>query len=597
MNFLFPQSRDLGTPIGALVGGGISAPGFNYYVDSVSGSDANDGTSEAQAFASFAPALAAVSANDSVGLLRGSTWEEEWDTGILGRVDVSATGSGAMPVIDGASVIASWTAEGTANVYEATVDHNATGNERLTVYAPDGSLMTRVDNVAACSSTPGSFVGLRASDGDPWVVQIHATDSTDPSGKGYAVSHRRRCIFADNGSVIQGPFKLQRNASNGGPLHLANDVTARQILSVNGTKHNVVVGSGTLEDVIACRADTTTSYEVSSTWFVGYDIDATGLDLTMKRCAVVPDGFDSGGSALIMHDSTGNPYDTFVGEQLWGIDCGIWTPTALDVSINGFYGEVNSSNLTSSFGAYLDAGTFRYIQMNHAASGAGQAFGHTFYGASSNTATRTITFQDMVFYSLNSNTRLLRLWSALNGATLVFRNCVFYMDGFRSVMDEVGGAWNTGALTIENCIFAYPSNGNPVRVPTGITYTGNNNVFLDGSVGATSLNCRFNGTLYTTLAAWQTATGQDANSLHFNRNQVSELFSGAVADGDFRLGTTGAGASAAAISAGPQFHWDWNTRAAVAGPPEAWPTVPKTLSDCEDYTIDPAGWDHYPLAA
>src|SRR5262249_3332940 len=135
---------------------------------------------------------------------------------------------------------------------------------------------------------------------------------------------------------------------------------------------------------------------------------------------------------------------------------------------------------------------------------------------------------------------------------------------------------------------------NVLNIPTGASYTGNNNVFVRGS-GSTGPFANYHGTNYdlsngTQFANFRTATGQDANSIVL----TSSPFTGTPANGDFRINAaalTGAGHDG---DAGPSDHWDYSARVAVSGPPTTWPTIPTTLVQARNYIANPTGWNYYP---
>ena len=173
---------------------------------------------------------------------------------------------------------------------------------------------------------------------------------------------------------------------------------------------------------------------------------------------------------------------------------------------------------------------------------------------------------------------------------MAFENCLFYVAENRNIMDATSNPWSSGTLKINNCIFASPGAGafQLVVVPDGVAYEGDNNVFL--AEAANNLDMNHHGTPHDALSAWQTATGADANSIALGQTDFAGLFSGVIADGDFRLAESGAGAQARALVAGPQSHWDWNARGVAAGPPSAWPQAPRTLAEAGTYCSDPDAW-------
>ena len=141
------------------------------------------------------------------------------------------------------------------------------------------------------------------------------------------------------------------------------------------------------------------------------------------------------------------------------------------------------------------------------------------------------------------------------------------------------------------------------------------------------MRTRIGSVTYQTLADWQTATsGQDANSVYIlpadqvagganalwlgytEAAALTDLATIGPAVGDFRINPsarvyggdntayigTYADGTTPITEAGPQLHWNWNTRAAVAGPPTRWPDVPETLAESRTYISDPAAWNFYP---
>jgi hypothetical protein len=547
-----------------------AAPEF--FVDAINGNDGNAGS----AAAPFANPSALTWANSrKVALVRGSSWAAEISRSANSAVEITSSGTGALPILDGSDIITGWTAHATlANVWEKSVAHSAgTGTNRLTVYE-DGALMARVTSAALCSSTETSFKDAKGSDGTPVTIQIHPTGSGNPNSnsKTYRVSTRLDGLHLGDNAVISG-VRVQRVTSNNGALEVGENADVRKVLSVYGTKHNLLIRSGSLEDVIACRSDPATSYELSGSLFVGFTPDAAGKTLELRRCFAIRDGYgDSVG--LIMHDSSAHSYSSFSGEQLASIGVVYgFDPSAYRVVVTGLF----SKGAMSAIACYSDDATFDCVQVQAGSSDIGGAFNPI----AGNSVFRV---RNGVFYDTGSNDGLFRLTSALNGCTLELNNCIFYHSAFRSTMSNEG--MTSGTIRVRNSIIAYPANGNPIIVPNGVTYEGDNNVFVPQG----NVNMTYHGALKTTLAAWQSATGQDANSIVVAAANLAQLFSGTVANGDFRLGGAGAGAQAAALLAGPQSHWDWNRRAIASGPPTAWPLVPATLAESETYIDNPSAW-------
>jgi hypothetical protein len=484
--------------------------------------------------------------------------------------------------ITGADVVAEWTGHATeANVWEVELAHDGFGSDRFTVYDTNGALLIRVDDAAECSASPGSYVYVKASDGDPATIQIHASDSQDPGGQGYQVSVRASVVLLGDNARVEG-LHVTKALGSGGSIKVGLNGNIRRIVSSDGTKHNVFLGSGSATDIIAVRSDPVTAEEPSKTYFVSYQDDPEGLDVAYTRCFAVSDG-SVGGAAFIQHgDTAGHSYRSFIGQQLASIGAGAWEPSAETATIHGLFAK----DVSFPFSAFTDDGTFAYFQILWLVAGAGRQI--TTNPITSGGAA-THRYRHGVFYDEGSNDGIFRQTDDFDGGTLDLENCVIYHNAFRPTFQHNG--WGDGLLKINRTIIVYASNNPaPIDVPVGVEYEGDHNVFLCNTNGGTNLNLVYHGTTYDTLAAWQAATGQDANSIALGPTDLASLFSGTVANGDFTLGGAGAGAQAAALLAGPQNHWDWKARAVAAGPPTAWPDVPETLAESETYVSDPDAW-------
>lgn len=161
-----------------------------------------------------------------------------------------------------------------------------------------------------------------------------------------------------------------------------------------------------------------------------------------------------------------------------------------------------------------------------------------------------------------------------------------------------------------------------MRLASGGSYVGDYNVFIAGVPGDTNqvIFLHYSAGWCVTLAAWQAATSQDANSVWLARADqvrgngyafwlgVANDENDGPADGDWRINPdcrvyggddtpyigTFADGTTPITEAGPQTHWDWAARASASGPPSAWPTVPRTLADAKTYALAPEDWTFYP---
>jgi hypothetical protein len=570
-----------------IVGGGGATP-VTWYADSVAGSDSNPGTSQALPFQTLAAVKTAIAANPthtSVALKCGSSFREEIST----ATSIVSYGSGAAPIIDGANVVTGWTlTAGQTTVWQQSVTIDVVNISRLTAYQ-NGLLLLRVANVSTCASTPGSFVDPGEPLSSPVTVQINPGGANNPNtdGNTYEVSVREYGIqCSGDDSVVIGINTKRQLINNGSCILIGLGQTIINVLAQDGTKHNLWTGNGSnVVDSICCRWDATTAVEPSNNPIISYANSPetlAGNTINLTRVGVYSDiSYVANSAAYFDHDDLATLLTNYNAQQIWIGNCNGFGSIAKNLSINGYFITNNSE-----FGvtAQSDNGSINYVQINDAVSG---STNQDFF-LSKASAGGPIVISNLVSYDVGSPNPGLSLNSTLNGTFLAFLNCFFYHAGVRRTFLD-GGGWTSGSLTIMNSIFANTAGGLMLEIPGGVPYVGNFNVFLSNGAAGT-LSMKYNGTIYTTLAAWQAATGQDAHSIALGASDLVALLSGTVANGDFRLGSTGAGAQVAAIGAGPQFHWDWNARAVAAGPPTRWPTPPLTLANAQTYIQNPSAW-------
>lgn len=557
---------------------------FNYYVDSVGGNNANSGTSPL----SPKQTLSSITFTNGlkVGLKYGSTFREKCDLSAKTGISLIAYGtpSDGQPIIDGTSIVSVWTAQGSTDVWQATITHDASGTDRLTAY-DNFALLTRVADIATCSSTPGSFVDAKGSDGSPLTIYIHTSDSSNPNSNGrtYEVTTRNIGLFLGTSCISCG-IRTQRVIGNNGSYQslVFSNVFTNRIVSVYGTKHNLSAGDGgSLNDIILLRNDAPTAYEVSNDLLVHFVVDAAGKSLVAHRIFIGADGY-SGGNGLVAsytaHDSSSHNFTGFTGTSLGcsGIVSG-WGFIANTVNLSGFV----SLNQASPIAIRSNNASCNYLQISSRASTTG-------FSLNPITSPATITINDSVSYDIGSNDGLIRLSTGLNGCTINLNRCVFYHSAARpTVRNE---SMSSGTISINNTVIVYPTATffNQISIPTGVTYTGDYNVFLAPT--SSSLNLNYQGTTCNTLAAWQSATGQDAHSIVLQASDLANLFSGTVSNGDFRLSTNSTGSQVTALPAGPTSYWNWYTSSALSGSPSAWPNAPFTLTQSSAYMLNPSNW-------
>lgn len=189
---------------------------FDYYVDSLTGSDSNPGTSPQRPWKSFSRlnAMATV-AGLSIGIAASSTFQEQLTlTG--DRVTVDSYGVGSRPLLDCRDILpnAGWTkTAGRANVYQTTIALPGNGKIMGNVWS-DGNFLHNVTSIALCDATAGTFY---VSD---WTaatatLYVNAIGSTVPGADGKVYRYSRR----EHGLLITGDYANVRNIHGFGNAH------------------------------------------------------------------------------------------------------------------------------------------------------------------------------------------------------------------------------------------------------------------------------------------------------------------------------------------------------------------------------------------
>jgi len=272
-----------------------------YWIDPLDGDDAHDGRSPARPLRSLA------GLKDQAGgtwsgfgqwteflLRRGSHLLEQFgevDDPLPAHCRLAAYGSGPRPVLDARDPIpnGSWHPHPILSaVYLAAVVPDETpGHEtqRFPVWE-DGRQLLRVADLDACQATPGSFW---AAHGDAWTgrVAVHSSASDDPriNGSSYSFASRLHGIHFASDGVVEDMITIG-NVGNNGSLVVGTDMVLRRCMAVDGTKHNILFGSGLMEDVVAWGCEGT-SVTGNAALIQFYTRDGSGLDVQARGLRVI----------------------------------------------------------------------------------------------------------------------------------------------------------------------------------------------------------------------------------------------------------------------------------------------------------------------
>lgn len=263
------------------------APLFNLFVDGANGDDTFNGRSTAFALKTIA-GLGTIAEGTSVGLIRDGHWREFLDLPDGARV--GPYGTGADPILDASNIAANASFTKTAgrtNVYQIEWVHDigdADGKRKFSVWE-GGARLIRATSEANCDATAGSFYAPDPEEATTQTIFVHPKGSTNPTsdGKLYEITAREFAVLVGENGIVEDIHGL-RAGHNDGVIVAYDGATIRRGTAEDGTVHNVLMGSGVIEDTILTKIEGGPSAG-NATMFVAYG-DA-GLNITCRRVRAI----------------------------------------------------------------------------------------------------------------------------------------------------------------------------------------------------------------------------------------------------------------------------------------------------------------------
>lgn len=471
------------------------------YVDSVAGSDANDGLTQATPKATCAAGMTvlASSGRKTIRLKCGSFFREQITLPAGKRL--KNYGSGARPILDPReNAPASWTlTSGQTYTYQQTLTHALSSPSTHRLWE-DGVRLKRVTSIALCESTVGSFFAPTPSSTSN-LVYIHPNGDGDPNsnGKTYSYSSRMYGVDMSNGCTLDGIDTGWQGGNDGSIRALARNCVVRNCSALDGSKHNMLFADGAVDNVTLHDWEPIAGVG-SQTAFILYNDWNTGTtpNATISRVSVNAFGLLDNVSALGFYGHGQTAYGRVTLSDCRVEDCG----TA--------YGSMGASDTLlarcTSVGCYVhtrtDATTDNIILYRNKAIAKGST-GVQFLAGKWNSV--------KVRHSYASFRNLL-----ISARSNDIRFCTFAPNS-ESLGDNNVTTSSLGDLNIENSVLLF--NGATVFNTTAtLRYVGNRNLYYPkgnptgagGNPGFTS------GSHYLSFAQWKTNTGGDADSLVAN---------------------------------------------------------------------------------
>jgi hypothetical protein len=539
---------------------GGAAPAFDYYIDSVAGSDSNAGTSEAQAWATIGKltTAAVLASGVKIGLKCGSVFREMLDALAYTGGTLGAYGTGAKPIIDASDVVSSWSKTGGfTNIYETTWTPTFTGGECPMVFV-NGALLLRVASQATCDSTPGScYASTTYTNGVPAPFYIHSTGSTVPGsdGKTYHKTVRRTGVFTGDGWTVRG-IRFRRAQSKDGGLNAGKGMLIEDCIFEDGNVHNMLWAGGIMRRCSAWKADQRISVFIGTggRMFTHYTGEGTARDVLYEDCdAIMQDavkaiGVGSGGQGgFYGHGQSGTPFGSVIYRRCRVAYCDL----AFDGTQSTSALVENSLAYECGIGHGLDAasGTRVIDGLEYVRATAG-GYTYNFFNRFETAAANNLTIRNSIIVTRDSGVRLY-----YGGSGFVFDNNIVYFYGGAAnttgVIIGINAAGSAIAATMRNNIFQGWSSGstnyNIQSVKTGSSLTNSDNVYSTFGGNAAYGKFSLNGTTYNDATLWLAAVqpGNETGSSEESANQ----FSG---DPTARVYTLAPGSASATKGIGPQ---------------------------------------------
>lgn len=277
---------------------GTSPVGVNLYVDSVSGSNANDGLTALTPKQTIAALPLATGV--TINLKRGSVWREKLDVTAYPGVTVRDYGTGVLPVLDCSDVIpnSGWVQPNVGtypNVWQYTVTNAAGISGMFASIWINGVRPKFVSTIALVNTTAGTFTISGGAGGGVYgasttIYQIYSLTNPNSDGKLYEWASRDYGLTGSNFHNFSN-IHTRRNAHNNGSLVAGTNAVVTGCIMEDGCKHNTYVSPGSvITNCIAWKCDWIVAERQGWAGFVSHNATNTGVEtVSYVGCQAVAD--------------------------------------------------------------------------------------------------------------------------------------------------------------------------------------------------------------------------------------------------------------------------------------------------------------------
>ena len=518
---------------------------YNYYVDSVNGSNANPGTSPSLAFQNIT-ALPTVTAGQSIGLARGSDWQNQALTvGVPGNtvnnITIAAYGTGAAPVVDASQSITAncWTyvgpyytcsVTGPGTSFSTPYGSYALAGPWINAWECKSGSCTPTgaggnDNFLQNVSSTGALV-----DGSYYIPSMSATsmtidmipsDGSNPTSNNYTYTFASKpySIEVDGTGDSISNVVTKKASDNNGSMVVSGDGNAPYLYDVEadqGGKHNMFVpGGATVVNPVLVDE----YYTGAGNALVGFDGTGSGKGMTVTNPIVL--------FGMSLSNNQVSPFYAHAASGSFGlvkINGGYTKITSTAGNVSGGTGNGNGNTEIDNY--VLDASSAGSVGYGLAGCGPSQtctlnndqvvttglSSGNATFDVSINGSNSVLAVNNTQFCSTNLQRAIIQDGSsAYTGSSLSISSSTFYLESPSAGYKNAIWQQSPVTLSINGTTFdgnTNISNSGVLKIVSGSTYTGDNNNY----VSPHALFWNLNAVSYTSLASWQTASGQDTHS-------------------------------------------------------------------------------------
>jgi hypothetical protein len=440
-----------------------------------------------------------------IGLFRGSVWREQLTLTTLNNVTVRGVGDKSLPLpcLDARDIASSagWTkTAGQTNVYERSWSHSVPAispmdKQKISVME-NGQWVKWVSSIELCNAEPGTFFIRNDQLTNPSLIYIHPAGSTDPASNGrtYHITARNYGLTVGSGYRVKDVWTIGQAHHDGSFVGGVNGY-GENILSSYGVVHNQWVSMGSRH--VGCVAykchPATWRPSLNNTLFVTYNATG-GVGAYYENCYSYYDELGAGSAGFYTHSNSDSTPVTRVEYH----NCKAYGGSSFSAAntqrlvMDGCWSEGKTDTTIAQFLASV------------AAIGKIEVYNSTLYNC-----TRAISFGGTI-ESRVENCRFMQQLASSGGlfwgSNASISNCSIWINP--SLPANNANVWQNDEYT--NIKF----NSNAVRYHgfRAIRVATAGDIESSGNV-LSNANFRIGATSYTTLAAWQAATGQDANSV------------------------------------------------------------------------------------